>query len=69
MERKHKLIERENRLRFAPYLQLYTLAAGFLEMKLAPTQIKSELEKIKRMIRPEQKAEMHSLFTEVEKLN
>lgn len=69
MERKYKLSDRENRLEFAPYLQLYTLAAGFLEMKMTPVKFKSELERIRKIIRPEQKTEMHSLFTEVEKLN
>ncbi len=69
MERKHKLNDRENQLEFAPYLQLYTLAAGFLEMKLASAHYKSKLEKIRSIIKPEQKAEMQSLLTEVEKLN
>lgn len=69
MERKYKLTEREKRYGFAPYLQLYTLAAQFLEIKIAPTQFKAELENIRNAIKPEQKAEMYSLYTEVEKLN
>ena len=69
LEKKYKLTDRERNFEFAPYLQLYTLAAGFLEMKLSHDEIHKELDKIRTVIYQGERAELHQLFTEVEKLN
>lgn len=68
LEKKFKLTERERSSGFAPYLRLYTLAANFLEMKVSQSQFQSELEEIRRILKPDQKAEVHLLYSEVEKL-
>lgn len=69
LEKKFKLIDRERNLEFAPYLQLYTLAAGFVEMKLPQDQLYNELEKLRNTVHHGERAELQQLFTEVEKLN
>lgn len=69
LEKKYKLTERERNFEFAPYIQLYTLAAGYLEMKLPQDQLHEKLEKIKSSIHQGERAELDQLFTEVEKLN
>lgn len=68
LERKYKLTERERNSKFAPYLQLYTLGANYLEMKISQTQFQTVLEDIRKFLKPDQKADVHQLFSEVEKL-
>jgi len=68
LEKRFKLTEREKNFEFSPYLKLYTLAAGFLEMKLSQTELHRKLEKIRDVIYRGERAELHQLFTEVQKL-
>lgn len=68
VEKKDHLSEKERRSNFAPYLQLFTLAARFMEMKVAPKQFKMELEKIREKTSLKLNAEVNKLFTEVENL-
>lgn len=69
LEKKYKLTEKERSFEFAPYIQLYTLAANFFEMKLPQDQLLKELEKLKNKIYQGERAELQQLFTEVAKLN
>ncbi len=68
LEKKFKLTEQERSGRFDPYIQLYTLAAAFLEMKISHGQFQTELERIREILKSSQKIEVHHLFSEVEKL-
>ncbi len=68
IEKKHNLILKEKELQCAPYLNLYTLAAEFFELKISENQLKVKISLIKSTLEPDAKPELLQLLDEVEKL-
>lgn len=64
MERKNGLSDREKKRGFTPYIQIYSLAASFLEMKISETLFKEKLEEIRMQVKGDQKTEITLLLSE-----
>lgn len=68
LNRRYKLVQREEEHDFSPFIHLYVIAAGFLEMKLPSRTFNTALQKLKPVVENKDRPELKNLFTEVQKL-
>ena len=64
LERKYKLSEKEKKSTFSPHIQIYTLAASFIEMKVTETTFREKLQEIQIHLAADHKAEIEQLITD-----
>lgn len=68
LERRYKLTEREEVEGFSPFLKLYTLAAGYFEMRLPKQRFAEELQNLRPQIEDSKREDLKAIFKEVERL-